>query len=81
MGFLPSDDHDLLLWLGHSALHHRAALTSLDIGLCGTNIHTAVLLKDVELVQRVECWGILDVSSGDIKARYTTLARFNHRAS
>lgn len=76
--FSPSNNHGLLRRLGDRTFDHWAALTSLDIGLSGTNIHPTVFLKDVELVQRIQRRGVLDVSSGDIKAGYPDISTIYH---
>lgn len=77
MLFLPSNNNNLLLRIRDGALHDRTPLSSLDIRLRSSDIHRTIFLKDVERVQRVQSGSIFHISSGDIEASYTQLARLS----
>ena len=65
---LPSDNNNSFVGVRNTALDDRAPLASFDVSLGAANINRAVLLEDVELIQGVESWRVLDISATDIEA-------------
>jgi len=64
---VPSNDQDvlLLLWL---AFDGKVSSSILDVLLLGLDVHRAILLDDLELVERVEGGSIFNVTSRNAEA-------------
>lgn len=63
-----SDNNNMVLLFYAAALDVELTSVCLDSLLLALDVDGTVTLEDLKLGQRVKCWGILDVTGGDLEA-------------